>query len=51
MLDNLLKAGLCKIQDATKNAYPAIRKSLKLIVDDVNEHEPNDISFVYSGFA
>lgn len=34
-----------------KNAYSSIRRSLRLIVDDVNEHNPNDISYVYSGFA
>ncbi|KAL1923818.1 uncharacterized protein VTP21DRAFT_8798 [Calcarisporiella thermophila] len=31
--------------------YPQVRKSLRLIVDDVNEHQPNDISYVYSGYA
>ncbi|KAJ3295464.1 hypothetical protein HK104_002652 [Borealophlyctis nickersoniae] len=34
-----------------RQAYPAIRKAFKLIVDDVNEHNPNDISYVYSGYA
>jgi len=50
-LDNLSKVGLFKKYDKTKNPYPAVRKALKLIVDDVDEHSPNDISYVYSGYA
>ncbi|KAJ3224336.1 hypothetical protein HK099_008580 [Clydaea vesicula] len=57
-LQNLQKVGLLKKQVATSslalaksNNFPSIRKSLRLIVDDVNEHTPNDISYVYSGFA
>nr|ASF90207.1 hypothetical protein SPAR04510 [Bartheletia paradoxa] len=31
--------------------YSTLRKSFRLIVDDVDEHDPNDISYVYSGYA
>ncbi|KAL8714816.1 MAG: hypothetical protein Q9220_001329 [cf. Caloplaca sp. 1 TL-2023] len=31
--------------------YTACRKSLRLIVDEVNEQDPNDIAYVYSGYA
>lgn len=31
--------------------YTNLRKTLKLIVDEVNEHNPDDISYVYSGYA
>nr|ODN95550.1 ATP-binding protein [Cryptococcus depauperatus CBS 7855] len=31
--------------------FPALRKSLRLIVDDINDVAPNDVSFVYSGYA
>ncbi|KAI9894662.1 MAG: hypothetical protein M1814_002018 [Vezdaea aestivalis] len=31
--------------------YPNVRKSLRLIVDDVNESNPEDIAYVYSGYA
>ena len=31
--------------------YTTIRKKLNLIVDDVDEHNPKDISYVYSGYA
>jgi hypothetical protein len=50
-LDNLSKVGLFKKHDGTKNTYPAVKKGLKLIVDDVDEYSPNDISYVYSGYA
>ena len=35
----------------TKTNYTFLRKSLRLIVDEVNEHDPNDIAYVYSGYA
>ncbi|KAL8945613.1 MAG: hypothetical protein Q9222_007866, partial [Ikaeria aurantiellina] len=31
--------------------YASVRKSLRLIVDEVNEQAPNDIAYVYSGYA
>ncbi|KAI9842038.1 MAG: hypothetical protein M1837_007534 [Sclerophora amabilis] len=31
--------------------YPSLRKLLHLIVDEVNEQEPDDIAYVYSGYA
>ncbi|ORX57239.1 vacuolar protein sorting-associated protein 33A-like protein [Piromyces finnis] len=50
-LDNLSKVGLFKKYDGSKNTYPSVRKNLKIIVDDVDEYNPNDISYVYSGYA
>lgn len=35
----------------TKTNYTYLRKQLRLIVDEVNEHAPNDIAYVYSGYA
>lgn len=31
--------------------YTAVRKNLHLIVDEVNESEPDDIAYAYSGYA
>lgn len=31
--------------------YTYLRKQLRLIVDEVNENDPNDIAYVYSGYA
>mmetsp|Transcript_32390 Transcript_32390/g.84778 ORF Transcript_32390/g.84778 Transcript_32390/m.84778 type:complete len:593 (-) Transcript_32390:873-2651(-) len=49
-LDNLEKAGLLTLQES-RSSYNSIRKSLRLIVDDDPEQEPEDISHVYSGYA
>lgn len=35
---------------ATTN-YGYLRKALRLIVEEVNEQDPNDIAYVYSGYA
>ena len=37
--------------DGTKTNYTYLRKTLSLIVDDVDEQNPSDISYVYSGYA
>ncbi|XP_053442960.1 vacuolar protein sorting-associated protein 33A isoform X1 [Nycticebus coucang] len=50
-LNNLEKAGLLKSQTGGRNNYPTIRKTLRLWMDDVNEQNPMDISYVYSGYA
>lgn len=34
-----------------RTSYSNLRKLLRLIVDEVNEHDPDDISYVYSGYA
>lgn len=35
----------------TKTNYTYLRKQLRLVVDEINEHDPNDIAYVYSGYA
>ncbi|MEQ2238939.1 Vacuolar protein sorting-associated protein 33A, partial [Ilyodon furcidens] len=50
-LNNLEKVGLLKPQTGSRNNYPTIRKTLKLWMEDANEQNPNDISYVYSGYA
>uniref|UniRef100_A0A8C8RIZ2 Vacuolar protein sorting-associated protein 33A n=1 Tax=Pelusios castaneus TaxID=367368 RepID=A0A8C8RIZ2_9SAUR len=50
-LNNLEKAGLLKLQTSSRNNYPTIRKTMRLWMDDINEQNPNDISYVYSGYA
>jgi hypothetical protein len=47
-LNNLEKLGLLRKQEG-KNAYPQLRKNLQLIVEDIDENNPNDIAYVYSG--
>ncbi|XP_075390138.1 vacuolar protein sorting-associated protein 33A isoform X1 [Tenrec ecaudatus] len=50
-LHSLEKAGLLRAQTGGRNSYPTIRKTLRLWMDDVNEQNPTDISYVYSGYA
>ncbi|CCU76222.1 vacuolar protein sorting 33A-like protein, partial [Blumeria hordei DH14] len=35
----------------TKTNYTYLRKALRLIVDEVNESDPDDVAYVYSGYA
>ncbi len=37
--------------EGTKTNYNYLRKVLKLVVDEVNEQNPDDIAYVYSGYA
>lgn len=34
-----------------KQIFPLVRKNLRLIVEDLDEQNPNDIAYVYSGYA
>ena len=36
---------------ASRSTFAQCRRLLRLIVDDVDEFHPNDISYVYSGYA
>ena len=36
---------------ATKTNYNYLRKALRLIVDEINEQNPDDIAYVYNGYA
>ncbi|KAJ5149564.1 hypothetical protein N7448_001142 [Penicillium atrosanguineum] len=38
-------------QAGTKTNYGYLRKNLRLVIEEVSEKDPNDISYVYSGFA
>jgi hypothetical protein len=37
--------------NASRAAYANVRRTLRLIVNEVDEHNPADISYVYSGYA
>lgn len=39
------------VAEGSKTNYNYLRKVLRLIVDEVDEQNPNDISYVYSGYA
>ena len=50
--DSVEKAGLLLTKTThTKSVFPSLRKALRLIVDEVDEQKPDDIAYVYSGYA
>ncbi|KAL8515704.1 hypothetical protein ACS0TY_014400 [Phlomoides rotata] len=49
-LNNLEKAGLFKKQDSRSN-WLTIKRALQLVVEDTDTANPNDISYVFSGYA
>jgi vacuolar protein sorting-associated protein 33A len=50
--DSLERAGLLISKSSgVKSNYSSLRKSLRLIVDEVDEQKPDDIAYVYSGYA
>ncbi|XP_038691940.1 vacuolar protein-sorting-associated protein 33 homolog [Tripterygium wilfordii] len=50
LLNNLEKAGLLKKQE-TKSNWPTIKRALQLVVEDTDTANPNDIAYVFSGYA
>ncbi len=49
-LNHLERVGLLKRQDGKGN-FSSLKKSMQLFVDEVDEANPKDISYVYSGFS
>ncbi|XP_030547030.1 vacuolar protein-sorting-associated protein 33 homolog [Rhodamnia argentea] len=49
-LNNLEKAGLLKKQESKSN-WLAIKRALHLVVEDTDTANPNDIAYVFSGYA
>lgn len=47
----LLPVGGAQSGSGTKTNYSYLRKELRLIIDEYNENDPEDIAFVYSGYA
>lgn len=50
-LNNLEKLGLLKRQESRSNPWPNLRRALQLVVDDLDEQRPDDIAYVFSGYA
>lgn len=47
----LLPVGGAQSGSGTKTNYSYMRKELRLVIDEYNEETPEDIAFVYSGYA
>jgi hypothetical protein len=50
-LDSLAQLGMLKKQDNKGTTFPRLRKDIRLIVEDIDEQNPKDIAYVYSGYA
>jgi len=50
-MENLMKLGMFKLNTSRVNLYARIKEDLKIIVEGINEKEPNDVAYVYSGYA
>ena len=48
---NIFSNATSQATTVSKTNYNYLRKTLRLLVDEVNESEPNDIAYVYSGYA
>lgn len=48
---SLLPSAIGGSTPSTKTNYAYLRKSLRLIMDEVKEEDPTDIAYVYSGYA
>jgi hypothetical protein len=49
---HLEKVGLlCNAPGPGRNVFPTTRKNFRLWVDEVDERDPNDIAFTYSGYS
>ncbi|XP_022765446.1 vacuolar protein-sorting-associated protein 33 homolog isoform X4 [Durio zibethinus] len=49
-LNNLEKAGLFKRQESKSN-WLTVKRALQLVVEDTDTANPNDIAYVFSGYA
>ncbi|XWS75187.1 hypothetical protein CRYUN_Cryun01aG0063700 [Craigia yunnanensis] len=49
-LNNLEKAGLFKTQESKSN-WLMVKRALQLVVEDADTANPNDIAYVFSGYA
>ncbi|THF97657.1 hypothetical protein TEA_029426 [Camellia sinensis var. sinensis] len=49
-LNNLEKAGLFRKQESKSN-WLTVKRALQLVVEDTDTANPNDISYVFSGYA
>ncbi|XP_028788975.1 vacuolar protein-sorting-associated protein 33 homolog [Neltuma alba] len=49
-LNNLEKSGLLKKQESKSNWF-TVKRALQLVVDDTDTANPNDIAYVFSGYA
>lgn len=50
-LERLTKLGMFKANTTRGNPWEYLSHNLRLIIEELNEHNPDDIAYVYSGYA
>jgi len=50
-MENLMKLGMFKLNTSRVNTYSRVKQDLNLIIEEMNEKDPNDVAYVYSGYA
>ena len=48
---NCRPAGMLKLQQGSRAAYPVLRKAFRLFVEQVNEVDPSDVAYVHACYA
>jgi len=48
---SLISSSLSGAASTSRTNYDNLRKPLKLIYEEINETEPDDVAYVYSGYA
>ena len=51
ILTCLSALGLLKLQQGGRPTFPAVKKGFRLLLDNVNDTDPTDIAYTYSGYA
>ena len=51
MLSNIEKTGIITVNQGQKGYFNQISQKLNLLVENVSEDNPNDIAYVFSGYA
>jgi len=50
-MEHLMKLGMFKLSTSRVNPYSRIKQDLNLIIEEMNEKDPGDVAYVYSGYA
>ena len=51
IFEKLQAAGFLRKNEGLRNPFPAVRKALQLVKEELNDDAPDDIAYAYSGYA
>lgn len=46
-----MRAGLLRRQEGGRPAFAALKRGLRLTVQDINNQDPTDVAYTYNGYA